>query len=297
VPAWQTASLAAAALFAVISTGSYRSVERVAIAVGLCELAFIALAWLARPELGQIRAQLLDMPFGDRDYLYLLAANLGTCVIPWAIFYQQSASIDKGLTRAHLAGARAETLAGAVLCQVITAAVLVAAASALHGAVGLHGAAGPHPLDRIGDIADAFTATIGPDAGRIVFAVGLSGGALVAGIIVCLTAGWALGEVLGRRPSIAASPAEAPWFYGALAVVLAFSVALVASGANLVRLSLAVGVLNALLLPIVLGFVFHFARRQLPEELRLRGGYALTVGCVFALTAGLGLVASVVGLL
>ena len=31
------------------------------------------------------------------DYLYLLAANLGTSVMPWAIFYQQSAMIDKGL--------------------------------------------------------------------------------------------------------------------------------------------------------------------------------------------------------
>ena len=291
VPAWQTAILAAGALFAVIATGSYRSVERVAIAVGLCELAFIVLAWLARPELGQMRAQLLDMPFADRDYLYLLAANLGTCVIPWAIFYQQSASIDKGLTRAHLAGARIETLVGAALCQIITAAVLVAAASALHGA------SGAHSLDRIGDIADAFTTSIGPDAGRVVFAVGLSGGALVAGIIVCLTAGWAVGEVMGRRHSIAASPAEAPWFYGALAAVLAISVALVASGTNLVNLSLAVGVLNALLLPIVLGFVFHLARRQLPEELRLRGFYALAVGGVFILTAGLGLVASVMGLL
>ncbi len=73
---------------------------------------------------------MLQIPLG-----YLLAADLGTCVIPWAIFYRQSASIDKGLTRSHLSAARVETLVGVVLCQTIAAAVLVAEASASgHGA-------------------------------------------------------------------------------------------------------------------------------------------------------------------
>ena len=290
VKVWQTAGVAAAALLAVIWTGSYRSVERVAIAVGLCELAFVALAWLAHPDPAEIAAQMLHMPFGNRDYLYLVAANLGTCVIPWAVFYQQSASIDKGLTRAHLTATRVETLAGAVLCQTITAAIVVAAAAAFG-----HGGAAAHPLDRVGDIADAFTASIGPAAGRIVFALGLAGGAMVAAIIVCLTAAWAFGEVLGLRHSLGETPAQAPWFYGAIALVLLAGAAVVASGANPVRLSIAVGALNALLLPVVLGFLFHFARHALPAELRLRGAYAAAVAAVFAATAGLGLYAGVAG--
>ena len=97
IPVWQTATVAAAGLIAIVWTGSYRSVELVAIAVGLCELAFIVLAWLAHPSASTMLAQSVQVPLGDRGYLYLLAANLGTCVIPWAIFYQQSASIDKGL--------------------------------------------------------------------------------------------------------------------------------------------------------------------------------------------------------
>ena len=46
---------------------------------------------------------------------------------------------------------------------------------------------------------------------------------------------------------------------------------LVVSGVNLVSLSVGVQVMNALLLPIVLGFLYLLARR-LPEPHRLKGG-------------------------
>lgn len=290
VPVWQSCAATAAGLLGIVWTGSYRSVELMAIAVGLCELAFIALAWLAHPSAAEMAAQAVQVPLGNHGYLYLVAANLGTCIIPWAVFYQQSASIDKGLTRASLNAMRVETLLGAVLCQTVTAAVVVAAAAAFG-----HGAAAGRPLDKVGEIADAFTAAAGPTAGRIVFAVGLSGGALVAAIVVCLTAAWAFGEVLGRRHSLSESPAQAPWFYGAFTVVLTAGAVVVASGVNLVRLSVAAGVLNALLLPVVLWFLYRMARCELPADVRLRGAYAVAVAIVLALTAGLGLYAGVVG--
>jgi Mn2+/Fe2+ NRAMP family transporter len=290
VPVWQTCTVAVAGLLSIVWTGSYRSIELMAIAAGLCELAFIALAWLAHPVAKDMAAQALQVPLGDPGYLYLLAANLGTCVIPWAVFYQQSASIEKGLTPANLTAMRVETLLGAVLCQTVTAAVVVAAAAAFS-----HGAAAGQPLDKVGEIADAFTSGIGPTAGRLVFAVGLSGGALVAAIVVCLTAAWAFGEVLGRRHSLSESPARAPWFYGGFTVVLIAGAVVVASGRNLVQLSVAAGVLNALLVPIVLWFLYRMARYELPADVRLRGAYAVAVAIVLALTAGLGLYAGVVG--
>jgi Mn2+/Fe2+ NRAMP family transporter len=290
VPAWESTAIAVAALLVVVWSGSYGAVERVSVVVGLGELAFILLAWLARPAPAEMAAQALQIPLTDRGYLYLVAANLGTCVIPWAVFYQQSASIDKGLDRAHLAAARMETLAGAVLCQIVTAAVVVAAAAAFS-----HGTAAGHPLDKVGDIARAFSAAAGPVAGHVVFALGLSGGALVAAIVVCLTAAWAFGEVLGFRHSLSETPAQAPWFYGAFSVVLAGGGSLVASGTNLVRLSIGMGVLNALLLPFVLVYLYRLARTAPPEELRLRGAYAACVAAVLLLTAGLGLCAGIVG--
>lgn len=292
VPVWQTSAVAAAGLLGIVWTASARSVEMLAIAVGLCELAFIALAVLAHPSVPEMAAQLLQVPLGERGYLWLLAANLGTCVMPWAIFYQQSASIGKAPTRAGLAAMRLETLLGAILCQVVTAAVVVAAAAAFH-----RGAAAGRPLDRVGQIADAFTAAVGPAAGRVVFALGLSGGALVAAIVVCLTAAWAFGEVFGPHRPPGESPARAPGFHGAFTAVLVLGALIVASGMNLVALAVAAGVLNAVLLPVVLWFLYRTARSALPEDLRPRGAYAVAVALVLALTAGLGVVAGVAGLL
>ena len=45
-----TLPLSAAALLAVVATGSYRRVERIAIVIGLFELAFFAVAWAAHPS-------------------------------------------------------------------------------------------------------------------------------------------------------------------------------------------------------------------------------------------------------
>ncbi len=207
VAVWQTITLLVILIFAMTWTGSYRSVERIAIFLGLFGLAFLIVAWRAHPDTRQMLAHMQQMPFGDKRYLYLIAANLGTSIMPWSIFYQQSALIDKGLSLQHLKVARCETLFGAILCQTLQAAVLVAAAASL----GQHGAS----LDNVPQIAEAFTFVLGDAFGRVLFAVALSGGALVATIVVCLTAAWAVGEVIGARHSLEQHPSEAPWFYAA----------------------------------------------------------------------------------
>ena len=274
-------------LILMVVTGSYRSVERVALFFGLFELAFLVMAWRAAPGFAPILHQAAELPMNDPGYLYLLAANLGTSIIPWALFYQQSASIDKGLRPEHIRAARLETLAAVVLCQTITSALLVAAGATLGSGA---------KLNTVPQIETAFTATLGPAIGRAVFILGLSGGALVATIVVCLTLAWTVGEVLGVKHSLEHHPRQAPWFYGSLTLMLVAGGALVTSGINLVRLSIAAGVLNALLLPLVLGFLYHLARSALSGELRLRGNYAAVVAFGFLVISGVGLYAVIAGL-
>jgi Mn2+/Fe2+ NRAMP family transporter len=50
IPRAVTLPLAAAALLAIVLTGSYRRVERAAIIIGLFEFAFFGVAWAARPD-------------------------------------------------------------------------------------------------------------------------------------------------------------------------------------------------------------------------------------------------------
>lgn len=290
VPVWISIALLIVAILLMVGLGAHRSVERTVIAFGLFELGFLILAWKAHPDMADLAAGLREMPLGNRDYLYLLAANLGTSVMPWAIFYQQSALIDKGLGIGHLKIARLDILIGAVLCQTVTAAVLIAAAATF----GRH--LPPVPLENVPQIATAFSATLGPIIGRLVFVAGLGGGALVATVTVCLTAAWALGEAAGVHRSLEHNPLQAPWFYGAFALILSLGGALVGSGVNLIRLSIAMGVLNALLLPIALGFLYRLARTKLTGPMRLKGAYAAVVGTVFFCAAAMGVYAAVAGI-
>jgi len=281
------AALAAAVLglSVMILTGSYRSVERVALAFGAAELVFLYAGWKAHPDFSRFAAD-AAAAHGPRFH-YLVAANLGATLMPWAIFYQQSAACDKGLSRADLGPARLDTLLGAIFCQLVTCGVQAVAAT--------HAAA----VDGAGSVAAfarLFERALGP-FGSALFCAGLMGGALVATVVVCLAAAWAAGEAAGRRHSLEQHPREAPWFYGSFVALLAGAGLLVAAGVDPVRLSMAVGVLNALLLPLALLALFWLARRELDSELRPSGARGALAGLVFVVVSGLGLYAGLVGVM
>lgn len=289
IPPWQTLTALVVMILGMVLTGSYHAVERVAVAIGLFCVAFVVMAIKAHPDGSRIVQEVWRIPVRNRDFLYLVAANIGTSIMPWTVFYQQSALINKGLNSSQLRAARLETMLGAILCQILSIAVLVAAASSL----GAYRRAGG--LDNIAQIGGAFGTLIGPTWGKAVFAIGLSGGALVATIVVCLTACWAMGEAVGVRHSLEQHPLDAPWFYGPFAALLIAGALLAGSGVNLIHLSIAVGVANALLLPLVFLLLFLLARRVPPEDHRLKGFYALVVGTGLALTAALSLYAGITG--
>lgn len=170
------------------------------------------------------------------------------------------------------------------------AALLIATAATI-------GRINPHaPLDTVQQISQALTPSLGFTTGRVLFALGMTGAALIASIVVSLTAAWGLGEVMGYRRSLEHSPKEASWFYGVYTLILVLGGILVASGqVNLVNLSVGVEVMNALLLPIVLGFLYLLALRTLPKEFCLEPTYAVIVGIILLVTIVFGLFGGISG--
>ena len=277
-------------LVAIVTTGSYRRVELVAVMIGLFELAFVAVALVSHPSGTAMLHGLTHLPLGNRDYLFLVAGNVGAVIMPWMVFYQQSAVVDKGLDVSHMTPSRWDTAVGAVVTQIIMAAILILVAATV-------GTRNPGaPLNTVEQIAEALTPFLGSFWGRMVFALGMSGAALIATIVVSLTAAWGLGEVTGYKHSLACHPFEAPWFYGAYVASLLVGAGIVLSGLNLVGLAVGVNVMNALLLPIVLGFLYLLARKALPDPWRLKGWQSWVVGLTVLLTAGVGVYAGIIGL-
>jgi NRAMP (natural resistance-associated macrophage protein)-like metal ion transporter len=290
IPGYLTMIVVVSFLIVIAWTGNYLSVERIALLLGAFELVFLYVAWKAHPDLKSIVDSFVSLPLHDKSYLYLAAANIGAVIMPWMIFYQQSAVLDKKLDMKVIKMARWDTAIGAVVTQLIMAAVLIAAAATLYTA---HANTS---LESVADISHALTPFLGETTGRLLFAAGMMGAALVASIVVSLTAAWGLGEVLGYRRSLQDHPREAPWFYGMYTAVLIIGGIIVSTPINLVKLSVAVEVMNALLLPIVLGFLFILAVKALPEEHRLKGWYAYFVGTILSITAVFGVVAGLMGL-
>ena len=294
VPRWLSLGGPAALLLLVVWTGSHRRVERIALAVGLFKLVFLWIAWRAHPGLGAIAPGMTRIPLTQPGFLTLVAANIGAVVMPWMIFHQQSATADKGLREKDQPEALWDTAIGAVINQIVMSAVLIATAATIgHGAGTRNGGGGHASLNTVGDVANAFTPALGPAAGRLVFADGIVAAALVAAIVVSLALAWSFGDMVGRKNSLEDGPRDAPAFYAAFTLAVVAGAVAVQFVDNLVALNITVEVLDALLLPLVLGLLVLLSKRALPERTRLRGWFRAVVYAVTALT----LLAALVGVL
>jgi Mn2+/Fe2+ NRAMP family transporter len=282
----KTVTIPAATVFLVglAMTGSYGRVERIGIAVGLAELTFFAAAVMSHPHIGPVARGLGSLPLGNSSYLLLVAANIGAVIMPWMIFYQQGAVIDKKLSPRVIRQARRDTAVGSVLTQLIMIAVVIAVAATL----GLHnpGAA----LNTVGQIASALTPYLGHAGGTVAFGLGMLGAALVAAIVSSVAGAWGLAEVFGWKHTLNERPSrQTAKFYTTYALAHVVGAILVLASVDLVSLSVDVMVMNAMLLPIVLGFLLALEARVLPEGWRMRGARKYVTWFLCALVMGFGL--------
>ena len=277
-----TLPLAAATLLFIVASGSYKRVERVALIIGLFELAFFVVAWAAHPGLAALGRDAIDLPIGNRDFLFMVAAIIGATFNPWMIFYQQSATVEKKLSPGDLVHARWDTGVGAILTQCLTGAVLVAAAAAF-----ANGGASSS-LSTVGEISGALTPVLGEGIGRIVFSAGVLGASLVAAIVASLALAWGVGEAAGYRRSLEYRPFDARWFYGVYAASVLGSGAVVWFASNLVWLNIAAQVFNVFLMPLVIGLLVALAVTSLPEPYRLRGWYLGVIVAVCGVVSAVG---------
>jgi Mn2+/Fe2+ NRAMP family transporter len=146
-------------------------------------------------------------------------------------------------------------------------------------------------------MSQAMTPYLGANVGRVIFGLGVLGAGMVAAIVASLALAWGLGEVAGYRRSLEFHPLKAKWFYGVYAACVIGGATLVGVYPNLISLNVGVQVMNALLLPLVLGFLVRLAMVTLPEAQRLKGPYMWVVFIVCGITCVFGVMGGIGGLL
>lgn len=255
---------AAAALVGfVVLRGSFHRIEHVLLLLTTTFVAYVAAAFLARPDWGETGRGLVvpDLPF-NREALVVATGVVGTTLAPWGLAFIQSYAADKRLTRADLRAERIDVFAGAILTGVIGAFVVIACAATLH-------ATGPRDIKDAGDAALALQPLAGHLASAL-FGFGLVGAALLAAALVPLSTAYSVSEAFGREARLDDSFTEAPFFYISYFGILVFGAAFVLiPGVPLVSILFLTQVINAvLLLPLLL------AMRSLARDRQLMGSQA-----------------------
>jgi NRAMP (natural resistance-associated macrophage protein)-like metal ion transporter len=272
-------------LLFVVFTGSYRKAENIALIFSLTGFVFIPAAIFAHPDYHQLVFKGLfgSQPLGNKDYIWLIAANAGAVIMPWMIYYQQSATVDKNLCKKDVKLAETDTLIGSIATQVLMIAVIVMTAATLYKA------------HIVPSTAKAIGQSLIPLAGKYagaLFAVGLYSSSLLAAFVVSMAFTWAAGETWGYKHSLNHRFSEAKLFYFIYIVLIFVSAMLVLiPGIPLVTIMVDVEAFNGFILPIVLGFLIALAGSK-----RILGEYAYSKKSI-AVVGVLGLVMVILGII
>lgn len=240
-----------------LSGGRYWRWERIVLGMAIFNGLFLLAAVMTSPNWGAVgKAAITFSPFPGGSFntlLLLIASTIGATVTPWMIFFQQSASADKGLTPRDLRHGRYDTIAGGALAALFGCGALIAgAALAGHGGSSIQGLAGA-----------GFPGALAHVSGRtvaILFALGLIEAGAVAVLTISASTGYAVGECIGVPHSLNNSARAAALFYGAnIGAALVAATIILIPGVPLLSIALNANVLATVLLPVTLVFMIMLA--------------------------------------
>lgn len=248
MPRLVTVPVVAVAIWALVLFASYRTVERVFLTVILVFLAYIASAFLAHPDWGQV-GHALTTPTLDLDTatLLLMVAFVGTTITPYMQFYLQSAVAEKGIDEEELRLEQADAVLGSVWTNLIALFIVIATAQTLF-AHGVH-------IESAADAATALEPFAGPVATTL-FGIGLFGASALAATIMPISTAYVVCEAFGWESGVGRRWRDAPAFFTLYTFVLFVGAVIVLiPEIDLIGIILASQYLQGLLLPIVLIFM------------------------------------------
>lgn len=245
IPAYVSVPLAGIFVWWLVVKGRYKSVEKIFLTACLFYLSYIISGFLSRPSWENVRSSFLSPSLTlDRGTLFLTIGLVGTTIAPWMQFYQQAATVEKGVKLKNFSYSRADTIIGGVMVSVIASFIVVTCGATLF----------PRGI-RISSAEEAALA-LKPLAGdycSILFAVGLLNASLFAASILPLATAYSVSEAFGWESGVNKKFSQAPAFY------ILYTGLIVIGGAGvlvprlpLIQVMYVSQVINGILLPVIL---------------------------------------------
>lgn len=232
---------------------SYRRIARVFKWLTLVLFAYVATAFLARPDWGAVlRATLVPHVEWSREYLAVFVAILGTTISPYLFFWQAAQEVEedraagrrtvrqrRGATASELARARTDVLTGMFVSNLIMFFIVLTTAATLH----THG---ERDITTARAAAEALRPLAG-DGAYWLFALGLIGSGMLGVPVLAGSSAYAVAEAEGWRGSLDDRPRLARRFYAVVAVSMGIGLGLDAFGFDAVGMLFWSAVINGVL--------------------------------------------------
>ncbi|HEV7163281.1 MAG TPA: Nramp family divalent metal transporter [Solirubrobacteraceae bacterium] len=254
IPTQISVPIAAVGIWLIIVRGSYRSAERIFVWFTIPFFAYPIAAILAHPHWGKVgKALVVPTIHTNPAFLLLLIATAGTTITPYMQLYLQSAVVERGVREDDLRKEEREAVSGAVFANIVAGFIIIATGATLF----THGV---HSISSAADAARALRPFAGSYA-EVLFAVGLLGASLLAAAILPIATSYVISESLGYEKGIGRRHEDAPVFVNIITgmIMLSAFVAII-PGVPVISLLVGVQVVNGILLPINLFFIWRLAR-------------------------------------
>ncbi|HZZ15450.1 MAG TPA: divalent metal cation transporter [Candidatus Sulfotelmatobacter sp.] len=283
VPPWAAVLFAFVVLYGALMSHRYWTWERITLAAALFNLIFIPVALMAHPHWDAVSHAFITwhpLPGFSKDTLLIVLADIGATVTPWMLFFQQSATVDKGMTTKDIHFGRIDTVLGAAFASAAAVATILATAPLF-----------AHQMTADNFQAAEFAQALRPIIGRFgasLFALGMVEAGIVAAITISTSSAYAFGEVARKPHSLNLPMGEGKSFYAVLTLCAAAAAAIVLiPGLPLVYVVLVVNVVAVLAMPPALVFLYMLVndREIMGDLVSPWWANGLSAAVVFVLTA------------
>ncbi len=294
----------ALAILALQLWGGYRLIARVFKWLTLALFAYIAAAFFAHPQLGEVLRGTFVPTFRlNSSFLATMVAILGTTISPYLFFWQASQEVEEDISRGRVRlwqrkGATDEELRyagwdvnlGMLFSNMVMYFIILATAATLFKA-------GKTNIQSATDAAEALRPLAG-NAASFLLALGLIGSGFLAVPILTGAGAFAAAEALGWRRGLEQKPGRAKEFYLVIAGSTLVGMLINFVGINPISALFWTAVINGLLAPPLLVVIMLVANNRQVLGKRVNGlplnvlGW-LTTAVMFA--AAIGLIATLWG--
>jgi Mn2+/Fe2+ NRAMP family transporter len=241
--------------------GSYHAVEKAFLVACFFYISYIISGFLAKPDWAEIATDLFTPTLSfEPDYLTMALGLVGTTIAPWMQFYLQSSVVDKGLKAEDYQYARMDVILGSIIVSIVAFFIVLLCAVTIFQS-GIR-------VETAKDAALALAPLAGPYCTWL-FAFGLLNASLFAASILPLSTAYTICEAFGWESSLNRKFNEAPQFYGLYSLMIFVAAAVILlPDLPLIPIMFYTQVLNGLLLPFILLFIFILA-----NDRRIMGKY------------------------